>query len=117
MFDVKGTCVFLQDDGLGNMMLVTDEVTNPQITNPTAGTVDYTTGLVKLTNFEVESFTGSAIRITAKTIENDIKAPKGRVFIIRDTDVKIAMDLEEFKSPVATQSATNPPNTTINTAY
>jgi len=117
VFDVKGTCVFLQDDGLGNMMLVTDEVTNPQITNPTAGTVDYTTGLVKLTNFEVESFTGSAIKITAKTIENDIKAPKGRVFIIRDTDVKIAMDLEEFKSPVATQSATNPPNTTINTAY
>jgi|TARA_R110000796_G_scaffold57781_2_gene133328 hypothetical protein len=117
VFDVKGTCVFLQDDGAGNIMFVTDEVTNPQITNPTAGTIDYTTGLVKLTNFEVESYTGAAIKITATTKENDVKAPKGRVFIVRDTDVKIGMYLEEFQSPVATQSATNPPNTTINTVY
>ena len=117
VFDVKGTCVFMQDDGEGNIMFVTDEVTNPQITNPTAGTVDYATGLVKLTNFEVESYTGAAIKITAKTKDNDIKAPKGRVFIVRDTDVITIMDLEEFQTPVATQSSTNPPNTTINTAY
>ena len=117
VFDVKGTCVFMQDDGEGNIMFVTDEVSNPQITNPTAGTVDYATGLVKLTNFEVESYTGAAIKITAKTKDNDIKAPKGRVFIVRDTDVITIMDLEEFQTPVATQSSTNPPNTTINTAY
>ena len=111
-FDIKGTCVFMQDDGDGNIMLVTDEVSNPQITNPTAGTVDYTTGLVKLTNFNVEAFTGAAIKITANTKEKDVKAPKGRVFIVRDTDVKVKMDLEEFKAPVATSSATNPPNST-----
>ena len=113
-FFVKGTCVFLQDDGAGNMTLITDEISNPQITNPTAGTVDYTTGVIKLTNFEVESFTGSAIKIKAITKQSDVKAPKGRVFIIRDNDVKITMDLEEFKTPISTQSATNPPNTTLN---
>jgi len=116
VFDVDGTCVFLQDDGQGNVMTITDEVTNPQIINPTAGTVDYKTGEVKLTNFKVETFTGSAIKISAKTKTADIKAPKGRVFIIRDTDVKVTMNLSEFNRPIATQSATNPPTGTT-TSY
>jgi hypothetical protein len=116
VFDVDGTCVFLQDDGQGNVMTITDEVTNPQIINPTAGTVDYKTGEVKLTNFKVETFTGSAIKISAKTKTADIKAPKGRVFILRDTDVKVTMNLMEFNRPIATQSATNPPTGTT-TSY
>lgn len=116
VFDVDGTCVFLQDDGQGNVMTITDEVTNPQIINPTAGTVDYKTGEVKLTNFKVETFTGSAIKISAKTKTADIKAPKGRVFILRDTDVEVTMNLMEFNRPIATQSATNPPTGTT-TSY
>jgi hypothetical protein len=117
VFDVDGTCVFLQDDGQGNIMTITDEVTNPQIINPTAGTVDYVKGEVKLTNFKVETFTGSAIKITAKTKADDIKSPQGRVFIIRDTDVKVNMNLEEYSKPIATASATNPPSATTTSSY
>ena len=106
-FDIAGTCVFFQDDGMGNIMIITDEATNPQVINPTAGTVDYTKGEVKLTNFKVEKYTGSAIKVSAKTVDNDIAAPKGRVFILRDTDVKVVMDLEEFQTPKATQSASS----------
>ena len=116
-FDQDGTCVFFQDDGNGNIMIITDEVTNPQVLNPTAGTVDYEKGEVKLTNFKVESFTGSAIKVSAKTVEADVKAPQGRVFILRDTDIKVVMDLEEFQTPIATQSATNPPSTTTTSSY
>ena len=112
-FDIDNTCVFLQDDGNGNIMIITDDVTNPQIINPTAGTVDYIKGEVKLTNFKVESFTGSAIKITAKTIDNDIKSPQGRVFILRDTDVKTVMDLvESGGSRTAAQAA---PSTSLST--
>ena len=89
-------------------MIITDDVVNPQIINPTAGTVDYTKGEVKLTNFKVEAFTGSAIKVTAKTIDNDIKSPQGRVFILRDTDVKIVMELEErSKSSVSSAGTTS----------
>ena len=109
--------VKLQDDGQGNIMTITDEVTNPQIINPTAGTVDYVKGEVKLTNFKVETFTGSAIKITAKTKADDIKSPQGRVFIIRDTDVKVNMNLEEYSKPIATSSATNPPSATTTSSY
>ena len=107
VFDVDGTCVFLQDDGIGNMMTVTDELTNPQIINPTAGTVDYAKGEVKLTNFKVEDYTGSAIKITAKTVNSDIKAPQGRVFIIRDTDVKVNMTLDDTNRTTTSGSTTS----------
>ena len=115
-FDIDGVCVFFQDDGNGNIMIITDDVTVPQIINPTAGTVDYAKGEVKLTNFKVEAFTGSAIRVTAKTVDNDVKAPQGRVFILRDTDVKIVMDLEESGGrATATQSTST--STGTGTAY
>jgi hypothetical protein len=115
-FDIDGLCVFLQDDGNGNIMIITDDVTNPQIINPAAGTVDYIKGEVKLTNFKIEAFTGSAIKITAKTIENDIKAPQGRVFILRDTDIKIVMDLDESGGrATATQAAASTSNTLTST--
>ena len=107
-FDIDGSCVFFRDDGNGNIMIITDDVVNPQIINPTAGSVDYTKGEVKLTNFKVEAFTGSAIKVTAKTIDNDIKSPQGRVFILRDTDVKIVMELEErSKSSVSSAGTTS----------
>ena len=95
VFDVDGVCVYIQDDGLGNIQLVTDDLTNPQVINPTAGTVDYTLGIVKLVNFTVESFTGNAIKIKARTTNNDIKAPKGRVFILRDDDISVTVNLED----------------------
>ena len=94
-FDVNGTCVYLQDDGLGNMMTVTDDMNNPLVINPTAGTVNYETGEVKLTRLTVESYTGDAIKIMANIKSSDYVAPRGRVFIIRDTDVKVSMVLEE----------------------
>lgn len=94
-FDIDGTCLYLQDDGLGKIQTVTDDVSNPQVINPNAGTVNYATGEVKLTNFKVEEYTGNAIKIMARVKKSDIKAPQGRVFIIRDTDVKVNMTLEE----------------------
>jgi hypothetical protein len=93
-FDVDGVCLYLQDDGMGNLQTVTDDMTNPQIINPLAGTVDYTTGEVKLINFVVEEYTGSAIKIMARTKNKDVAAPKGRVFIIRDEDVRVNMVLD-----------------------
>jgi len=106
LFDVGNTCMFLQDDGAGNIQLITDDLTNPTVINPTAGTVDYTNGEVNLVNFIADSFVGSAIKIVATTAVNDIKAPKGRVFIIRDDDVKVKVTVEEG-SIVGSTSSTN----------
>lgn len=95
VFRAYGACVYLQDDGRGSIQVVTDNITNPQIINPKAGTVDYEKGEVKLSNFVVESFAGSGIKLIANTFDRDIKAPKGRVFIIRDDDVTVDVYVED----------------------
>jgi hypothetical protein len=102
VFDQNGTCVFFQDDGRGNIQIVTDDRTNPQIVNPNAGTVDYVTGEVKLINFETESYPGAAIKIYANTKEDDIRSPKGRVFLIRDEDVRVNVYVDGVKTSTTT---------------
>lgn len=97
-FDVEGVCVYLQDDGVGNMMTVLDDMNNPRIISPNAGTVDYTTGEIKLNSITVEEYTGNAIKIMVRIKGSDFKSPKGRVFIVRDTDVKVNMKLEDVST-------------------
>lgn len=104
-FDVKGTCVYMQDDGLGNLMLVTDDITNPVVYKPNTGTIDYAKGLIKLNAIEIEAFDGSAIKIMARVKSSTYKAPQGRVFIIRDEDVKVNMILDEQPSSGTTSSS------------
>ena len=106
-FDINGTCLYLQDDGLGRIQTITDDLTNPQVINPNAGSVNYTTGEIKLTNFKVEEYTGNAIKIMARVKKSDVKAPQGRVFIIRDTDVKVNMTLEEKGSSSSSSSTSS----------
>ena len=104
-FDVDGTCVYMQDDGLGNLMLVTDDITNPVVFKPIAGTIDYSTGLVKLNSIEVEAFDGSSIKIMVRAKSSEYKAPQGRVFIIRDEDVQVNMILDEKPTSGTTSSS------------
>jgi len=104
-FDVDGACLYLQDDGLGKVMSVTDDPTNPQVINPNVGTINYKTGEIKLTNFITEGFTGNAIKIMARVKKSDFRAPNGRVFIIRDNDVRVNMTLEE-RGATTTSSST-----------
>mgnify|MGYP000294686534 CR=1 FL=1 len=111
--DINGTCVYFADDGNGVMMTITDDISNPQIINPAAGTVNYKTGEVKLTKFVASAYTGAGIKVFARLKNNDIVAPKGRVFIIRDTDVKINMTSE---STGLTDSSSSAPVTTTSSS-
>lgn len=104
-FDIDGTCVYLQDDGVGNLMLITDDITNPVVFKPIVGTIDYTLGLVKLNTIEVEAFDGSSIKIMVRAKSSTYKAPQGRVFIIRDEDVQVNMLLDERPTSGTTSSS------------
>lgn len=79
----------LQDDGNGNIQIISADSVNTEILDPTIGTIDYTTGDVKLINFAVESFTGNAIKIYAASTSRNIIAPKSRILSIRDEDISI----------------------------
>jgi hypothetical protein len=88
-FTFRGILARLQDNGAGNMQVISAGAVNTEILNPSIGTVDYATGEVKLINFAVESFTGRAIKIYAASTSVDIKAPKSRILMIRDEDIVV----------------------------
>lgn len=92
VFEYNFVDSFFQDDGLGNIQIVTSDIVNPQVVNPIAGKVNYATGEVNLTNFKVGGFAdGSGITIMVTTKLDDIKAPAGRIFLIKDDDVTVNM--------------------------
>jgi hypothetical protein len=88
-FTYRGIIAKLQDNGDGGMQVVSASSINTEILNPSVGTIDYTTGLVSLVNFAVESFSGNAIKIYAASVSADVKAPKSRILTIRDEDIVV----------------------------
>lgn len=89
VFDFNGTCSFLQDDGIGNIQVISDDIQNIQVLNPSIGTVDYNNGVVRLSNFSVDGFSGSAIKIKANTENVNVSAPKSRILVVRDSDITV----------------------------
>lgn len=89
VFSFNNICAILQDDGLGNVQVISSDTNNREILNPSIGTVDYQTGEIRLVNFITDGYEAPAIRITACTARDDILSPKNRVFLIRDTDVNV----------------------------
>jgi len=46
---------------------------------------------VRLSDFEVSAFEGTAIKISANYVAEDIIAPKNRVLSIRDSDITVTV--------------------------
>lgn len=90
IFQYQGICCYLQDDGNGNIQIIADDIeANKSVVNPNIGVVDYSTGAIKLTSFEVQAYSGTGIKIIAKYANPDITSPKNRVFLLKDTDVSV----------------------------
>jgi len=90
-FVYNGTSCFMQDDGIGNIQLISSDIANTQIINPSIGIVDYSSGVVKLSDFIVESYSGTAIKIYTNTIDRNITSPNNRVLRIREDDVAVTI--------------------------
>ena len=89
VFSYNGSNVYLQDDGVGNIQIITSDVANPKVVKPSIGTVNYETGEVNLVGFITDGYVGSGIKIMASTSKSDITAPNGRIFTMNDIDVTI----------------------------
>ncbi len=80
---------YFQDDGNGKIMILSNSVDNSVVLSPNAGTIDYSTGTLKLSNFKVSSYAGNAIKIYANQIDKNIVSPKTRIFYLRTEDITI----------------------------
>ena len=90
-FTVDDNLVLAKDDGNGNIMLVTANTDVESVFKSSVGTIDYTTGGIKLSNLNVKSFEGKAIKFTATTLNKDTRPPKDRIIIIRGEDVSVTV--------------------------
>ena len=86
---IEGTLVTLQDDGAGKMMAVTASTASPVVFKRSVGTINYSTGAVKLSNLIVDTYEGSAIKFIANSVAKDVKAPKDRIITIRGEDITV----------------------------
>jgi hypothetical protein len=86
---IEGTLVTLQDDGAGKMMAVTASSASQSVFKRSLGTIDYSTGAIKLSNLIVDSYEGGAIKFIANSVAKDIKAPKDRIITIRGDDITV----------------------------
>jgi len=92
-FVVGGKTVIIEDDGLGNLQLKTDE--NNQHTDVVRiGSIDYGTGSLIISKLKIDSYTGEFIKIYARTKTKDILSELRTILSIRDQDVRITVIAE-----------------------
>ena len=90
-FTVDGTLVTAKDDGNGNIMLVTANTDVESVFKSSVGTVNYSTGAIKLSNLNISSFENKAIKFIANSVNKDIRPPKDRILVIRGEDVTVTV--------------------------
>ena len=87
-FVVQNKLVSLEDDGKGNITTITLDGTTHTVVN-TVGTVDYKTGKVQLTKLNITSYSGTGIKIFARTKRKDISSLLRTILTIKDEDIHI----------------------------
>jgi hypothetical protein len=94
VFVFNRTNAIFEDNGLGviNILNSTNRVLGQiEIIRRNAGIVDYATGIVKLSDFVVDFYQTPGIKVTANTRDMNVVAPKRRVLILKDEDIRISV--------------------------
>lgn len=89
-FIKDGLTCQLEDDGLGNLRIVRI-ISSSHFEVNKIGTIDYTTGTVKITKLNVESFSGSGIKFYVKTISQDYSTTLKNILKIKPEDISVTM--------------------------
>ncbi len=91
-FRFQNQNVLLADDGNGNLRLVkNDGTTVTKVAD--IGTVDYTSGLLQLTNFFVQDYDGSHIKVFARPADVDITAAQNTILSIEPDRINVEVEL------------------------
>ena len=87
VFTYQGKLAYLQDDGLGTVSIFASTSLSKIID---IGTIDYTTGVVNLTNLNIDSYTGS-IKLYVSAKSDDISSSKNTILNINEYDVFVTV--------------------------
>jgi hypothetical protein len=90
-FTYDGDSSFFQDDGAGNVQIISQKPTGRIIKNALAGTVNYTTGAVTINNLDVINYEGESIRLYARLEKKDIKSSRNIILEIDEIENDITV--------------------------
>jgi hypothetical protein len=87
---------FLEDDSAGLIRIYKIDSGNKVIVKSDSGTIDYNTGLVKITNLKPSSVvnTDKTLDLIAEPVEYTVTSARNNILVIVDTDVNINMRVE-----------------------
>lgn len=91
-FYVKGDILhihYLVDDGVGNMQLFYTEGENRVITNKSIGSVNYSTGVINISNLNITTIIGDTLELTIKPQSNDVVSAYTQIVEIDTTRLNI----------------------------
>lgn len=104
-FEGISTCKF-DDDGFGNIRIYYVDALGVRVyLNRAAGTVDYATGLVTLSNLLITGYQGSGIEITVDPDATDIETVRNQIILI--TNARITLYNENLQRIVSTLNNIN----------
>lgn len=107
-FVFNGTEAIFEDNGLGKINIVNARDRDRgvfEFIKLNAGTVDYERGIVKLSDFIVDSFAGNGIRVFGNTIEKNVSAPKTKILSLLESDVEIVInEMADSNRPIQERS-------------
>ena len=105
---------YLDDDGNGNVRIYYLNSAGERIVSVSnAGTVNYTTGLVKLDAFLPTAYTGSSMSIYAEPNDKDITAVRNQILLIANAKVTVLNDVTSQVDAKTVTATTSGVTTTV----
>jgi hypothetical protein len=89
LFTFEGKPCYLQDDNVGNIRIVTMTSGKTFSLVRNIGTINYGEGVITLSNFSVQKYSGDAIKIYVTPASNDVGFGKSDYFEIKIEDIKV----------------------------
>jgi hypothetical protein len=87
-FTYSNTTCILIDDSLGNIFIATKDLSTVRVLIK-IGTVNYTTGFIQLTNFNISAYQGTYIKIFARAKNKDLVSRRNSILTIDLNDVSV----------------------------
>lgn len=88
-FTYNGKSCTLRDNGQGVLEIITQQSGTTLTENSDAGTVNYTTGSVTISNFIVSAYAGSSIKINAVPLKRDVISTRNIILNIGTDEIYV----------------------------
>ena len=105
---------YLDDDGNGKVRIYyLDSAGNRVVSDSDAGTVNYTTGLVKLDAFLPTAYEGSSVSVFATPHDKDVVAIRNQILLIANAKTTIVNDQTSQVNATTVAATTSGVSTTV----